>query len=283
MQTDSTLAPHFPENLQDYAPWVAEFGLVAPYGKCQCGCGHPAPLAERNRASTGIRLGQPQRYIGNHHKRPATIAPAFWRYVTRGDNSQCWVWQGYVSVRGYGQLTWMYRKHMAHRVSWEIHNGAIPDGLVVCHRCDNRRCVNPDHLFLGTSADNIADMVTKGRQSKGEAHPKTELSEGDVAEIRRLRNLGCTLTRIASQYNVSKSTIENITTGKTWKYTLPQSEADALSAPRLRRWSEQEDAVLRRWFRILSYAEIGRLMGKSRWAVRQRARRIWQRPQEAMP
>lgn len=94
--------------------------------------------------------------------RNATPADRFWQKVRKSDG--CWEWTARVSPEGYGEF-WDDRNVRAHRFSWSLVNGPIPDGLMVCHRCDNPRCVRPDHLFLGTNRENIRDMMAKGRHS----------------------------------------------------------------------------------------------------------------------
>lgn len=89
-------------------------------------------------------------------------AEKFWQKVNKTES--CWLWKGCVNTTGYGMVNWAGKKNIvAHRLVWKLTNGQIPDGLQVLHRCDITRCVNPQHLFLGTIQDNAADRVAKGR------------------------------------------------------------------------------------------------------------------------
>jgi len=138
-------------------------------------------------------------------------------------NSGCWLWTSTLNDSGYGVL--MRRINgkstplRAHRVSWEVHNGPIIGGLFVCHKCDNRMCVNPDHLFLGTNAENMEDCANKGRMSKpplhkGEKHHKAKLTEDQVREIRASKLL---LREISEKYGVCKATASYIRRGELWR------------------------------------------------------------------
>ena len=99
----------------------------------------------------------------------------FWANVDKSDS--CWNWTASLSKSGYGAFSNNGKYVRAHRYSWSLHNGKIPDGLCVLHRCDNRKCVNPDHLWLGTHDDNMRDRTLKGRQCRGENHGRAKLTE----------------------------------------------------------------------------------------------------------
>lgn len=140
----------------------------------------------------------------------------FWRKVAKSD--ACWRWLGKPMSVGYGYFSTTSngerKDGYAHRTSWEIHYGAIPDGLCVLHRCDNRMCVNPAHLFLGTRAENQQDAANKGRMPHGPAHWNTKLSEADVSTIIDRIAAGETHATIASTYGVSRQAITNISIGR---------------------------------------------------------------------
>lgn len=142
----------------------------------------------------------------------------FWLRVEPSEG--CWTWLGATSPNGYGIVQRGGRVHMAHRVAWEYARGAIPSGKVVCHACDNPPCVNPAHLFVGTQADNIADMDRKGRRRsnppKGPNAKRAVLSEAEAVEIRRRYAEGERQLELAAAFGVSKGTIYNVLRGKHW-------------------------------------------------------------------
>lgn len=137
----------------------------------------------------------------------------------------CWEWTGARKKEGYGATGYRLapgkrRLVHAHKLSWEIHFGPVPVGIQVCHRCDNPPCVNPDHLFLGTQADNIADMIAKGRHVavRGAASPHAKLTEEAVSSIRKLRAQGVTLQELAEMYGVALQNISMAANRKSWRH-----------------------------------------------------------------
>jgi hypothetical protein len=138
----------------------------------------------------------------------------------------CWEWTR-ARVRGYGQFgvrrAGKQKMVRAHRFSWELYNGPIPEDLCVLHRCDNPPCCNPEHLFLGTMLDNMRDMALKGRQNyvgqpKGEQHNKAKLTEKAVLDIRFRWKGGRTTEMLAKEYGVSGSTVRRIGRGVLWRH-----------------------------------------------------------------
>lgn len=136
------------------------------------------------------------------------LEPRFWSYVAVSGG--CWPWLGGTDDDGYGQFLYKGNAVRSHRVAWIFTFGEIPNGLRVLHTCDNPPCCNPDHLFLGTQANNNADMVAKGRQRilYGEAHGSAKLTTNDVAAMRRLFACGfMTRSELAAEYNLDYSTV----------------------------------------------------------------------------
>jgi hypothetical protein len=131
----------------------------------------------------------------------------------------CWNWK-YPEKTGYGVVSYNGKQRPAHRIMYEIANGEIPNDMVVCHRCDNRACVNPKHLFLGTFRDNMVDKISKGRHgytgSSGENHPMAKLTWEIVDEIREKRKNGVTQRKVAEEYGISQWHVSDIAHNKIW-------------------------------------------------------------------
>lgn len=141
---------------------------------------------------------------------------------------QCWTWTGFKNGSGYGIIIPQdKRRCRAHRLSWEIHNGAISEDICVLHRCDNRSCVNPAHLFLGDRTDNAADRVAKGRTARctvsrnaGEANPSAKLTSQEVTEIRRRYRPRCRINggaALGRMFGVNQSVISALVCGRSWR------------------------------------------------------------------
>lgn len=148
-----------------------------------------------------------------------SVEERFWGKVQRGEG--CWEWIGAKSKTGYGYLGAGGKYGgtvLAHRTSWEIHRGPVPDGLCICHRCDNPSCVNPDHLFLGTHKHNSRDASEKGRMSHGTWHYCAKLSDALVREIRRRVAGGESQNAVARSLGVRQATVWKALKGVTWKH-----------------------------------------------------------------
>jgi hypothetical protein len=130
-------------------------------------------------------------------------------------DSGCWEWRGSLNTGGYGQLAiGRERPGQAHRVAYEVWNGPIGD-MFVCHRCDNRKCMNPRHLFLGTPAENVQDMARKRRHPTGEYRADAKLTTADIEDIRRRYAAGGVLQRdLAVEYGVSQQLVSMIVRGE---------------------------------------------------------------------
>ncbi len=132
-------------------------------------------------------------------------------------NDGCWGWNGQILPSGYTQIRFNGKKIMSHRASWILFNGSIPESKWVLHKCDNRVCTNPEHLFLGTPKNNAEDRDKKGRGQSGITHWKSKLCESDVVQIKKLILDGLSCEKISKKFSVTNGAIWFIKRGITWK------------------------------------------------------------------
>lgn len=146
----------------------------------------------------------------------------FWKHTDKRSDDECWLWRGPTVANNKGNIPRgdirMFGKHVkAHRFSYMIHNGEIPEGMIVLHSCDNSLCMNPKHLRLGTHEENMEDMTKKNRQSKGEHRPLSKLTEDQVRAIRAdTRNQYV----IAAEYQITQGLVSAIKRRIRWKHII---------------------------------------------------------------
>ena len=149
-----------------------------------------------------------------------SVVNRFWKYLKVGKKDECWEWSGSRAVRGgYGQLNDRHKLLKVHRISYELHKGKIPEGEMICHKCNNPPCCNPNHLYAGTNTDNTRDRIVSGTQYNipplsGEKSPSAKLTYEIVKEIRQSSE---SCAALGKKYGVSKTAISYIRRGRTWK------------------------------------------------------------------
>lgn len=157
------------------------------------------------------------------HPTEATVAAVLAHHM-RGpapDQDTCWLWPHTIADTGYGTFVHKGTRYGAHRVSYEVHNGPIPDGMCVRHTCDVRACINPAHLIVGTQAQNIGDMVARDRHCPGIRNGQAKLTEEQVTEIRdRYARGGITQYQLAEEYSIGQGSVSRIVRGVRWTHVL---------------------------------------------------------------
>ena len=176
----------------------------------------------------GIGLQRPEIGAFNMAKFKGTDYERFLTHVIKQDDG-CWIWKADIRRDGYGQYCWYKDKKRtrlgAHRASWQFVHGPITDGLFVLHKCDVRRCVNPDHLFLGTQKDNVQDCLSKNRLPTGERHYNSKLTEEQVRNILRLSHAGFSVREIARSFPVHERQVGRIIRGERWASVVKEVRA----------------------------------------------------------
>ena len=162
------------------------------------------------------RIRRPHRKRLNGSDGRYTASPELlYNLVHIDEETGCHLWAGKPNHKGYGVICINYKRHLTHRLSYELHVGPIPEGMVVCHKCDTPACVNPAHLFLGTRTDNHADMVAKGRHQKGSRQWKAKVTEDDVRAIRAMSG---THREVANQFGLTPAAVKAIRHRVNWRH-----------------------------------------------------------------
>ncbi len=169
--------------------------------------------ARRRHAARGRGLDVPKRPPGWKSK-----TKPFWTYVDKSNIDGCWTWKS-SKRRGYGTYSYRMKRYGAHVWSWQLaHDRPVPKGMVIMHTCDNRSCVRPDHLRLGTVRENIDDKIAKGRQAMGETTGSAKLTEDQVRDVRLRNPTGKARPAMARALGISVTALHDILNKRTWKH-----------------------------------------------------------------
>lgn len=173
----------------------------------------------------GYIAGKPYRFLAGHetrYRRAQTIEQRLWSRIERGSDDACWLWTGAHTPAGYGVIGYLGKQTTAHRLVYSLTYGPIPQNQIVCHSCDNPRCCNPKHLWLGSDKTNSDDKIVKGREGHPDNHgtrnPHARLTAEDVVTIRQVYGDGHSLRQLANEYGVNPPAIWKIVTRRTWKH-----------------------------------------------------------------
>lgn len=193
------------------------------FGYCHCGCGEKTTIPNKTNSKLNRIKGIPVLFISGHNQ--VNTSPDY----KINEETGCWEWQKGFLPSGYGSKCKNYKTMTAHRYYYEKYKGEIPNGLNICHHCDNRKCVNPEHLFLGTQKENMRDMVKKGRGNYGEKHNMAKLTWKNVNEIRKMYLTGkFSIRELARKYNIWYGPMRSAIIGETWRLKAVNAPKDSL-------------------------------------------------------
>lgn len=202
------------------APKPAKAKQTGKFWNCVCECGtekvvYGSTIRSGNSKSCGCLKAEKSAAAMKEMRlnQSGSLRDRFFSRFVKLENG-CWQWRSHTDKDGYGILPGDRQNIRAHRFSYEIHTGSIPEGMLVCHHCDNPGCVNPDHLFVGTQKDNAQDAIAKNRHYVGEKNGRSKLTKENVKEILDSSMNG---QQLANKFGVTRSTINNVRKNKTWQ------------------------------------------------------------------